>query len=309
MTSMTSAPNRPLYGAMMILIGMMLIGAIDNSVRLIADHVGLWQFHGIRSLMAAPLIILFCLATGLPWLPRTWRGPLIRTTFMTLSMLLYFGALPTTSVAQAGAGLFTSPIWVLIISALFLGAPIGPRRIIAVALGFAGVLLILKPWQDAFTIWSLAPVAAGFLYAFGAISTRRYCANEPAPALMLLFFLGLGVSGWLGAGALALWPQPELAADAPFFFLEWRWPFAMSGWGWIAFQAAGSIICVFCVTKGYQSGDTTYVALFDYSFLLSASLTGWIAFGDMLDAYGVAGAALIVGAGVFIALRSAQERS
>lgn len=307
MSMTTTIPNRPLYGAMMIIIGMLAIGIIDNCVRLIADHVGLWQFHGIRSLMAAPLIVIGCLLLNLRWLPISWRGALIRTTFLTLSMLLYFGALPTASVAQAGAGLFTSPIWVLVISALFLNAPIGPRRIIAVGLGFIGVLLILKPWQDTFTIWSLAPVAAGFLYALGALSTRRYCAEEPAPALMFLFFVGLGVTGWLGVAALSIWPQPGLVPEAPFFFLEWRWPIVLSGWGWIAFQAAGSIFCVFCVTKGYQSGDTTYIALFDYTFLLSASLTGWLAWGDVLDAYGFAGAALIIGSGVFIALRTAQE--
>ena len=187
------AANRPLYGALMIICGMSLIGVIDNFVRVIAEHVGLWQFHFTRTLIAAPTIILVCSLVGIEWRPKRLGPALLRTFCIAGAMLLYFGALPTAPIAQVAAGLLTSPIWVLAISAVFLSGALGPRRVIAVGVGFVGVCLILKPWQAGFTAWSLTPLMAGALYACGSIATRRLCADEPPIALVLLFFLALHV--------------------------------------------------------------------------------------------------------------------
>lgn len=298
-----AAIERPLYGAMMIVMGMTFIGIIDNCVRIIADHVGLWQFHLIRTLMAVPVIIAIGVIFGIEWRPRRWGPALIRTGCIAGSMLLYFGALPTAPVAQVAAGLLTSPIWVLVITALLLGGGVGPRRIIAVAVGFAGVCLILRPWEAGFTVWSLTPIAAGVLYACGALVTRRMCADEPPMALILLFFVALGMAGALGTIGLSLWPAPGMVAEAPFFFKAPTWPIATEGWFWIAVQAFGSIICVLLTTKGYQSADTSYVALFDFTFIISAGLTGWLVWGDRLDNIALIGAGMIIAAGAFIALR------
>lgn len=306
MTTPSLPADRPLFGALMIVGGMILIGIIDNCVRIIAGHVGLWQFHFIRSCMAVPMIFVLAGMLGWSWRPIVWRGALIRTGFIVTSMLLYFGSLPMAPIAQVAAGLLTAPIWVLLITVTVFRAPIGPRRIIAIGVGFAGALLILRPWTEAFSLWSLTPVAAGLAYAGASISTRRLCADEPPMALILLFFTGLGVAGALGAVGLAIWPQPDLSTSAPFFFENWRWPFAGEGWFWIAFQAAGSIICVFCVTRGYQSAETSSLALFDFTFLISASLTGWLVWGDAIDEQTAVGGALILGAGAFIALRGAR---
>ncbi|MEO1612745.1 MAG: DMT family transporter, partial [Pseudomonadota bacterium] len=262
---MTTAVERPLYGAMMIVAGLGLIGVIDNFVWIIAEHVGLWQFHFTRSALAAPLIILICTIFGIEWRPKRLGPALIRTAFIAGSMLLYFGSLPAAPIAQVAAGILTSPIWVLAITALFLSGSLGPRRVIAVAVGFAGVCLVLKPWQSDFTFWSLIPIAAGALYAGASITTRRLCADEPPIALVLLFFFALGIAGAVGMAALTIWPAPTLAEEAPFFFTAPTWPIASEGWFWMGVQAVGSIFCILLVTRGYQSADTSYVALFEYS--------------------------------------------
>lgn len=304
---MTAAPGisaeRPLYGALMIVAGMSLIGVIDNFVRVIADHVGLWQFHFTRTLIAAPAIILICSVLGIEWRPHRLGPALIRTACVAGAMLLYFGALPTAPIAQVAAGLLTSPIWVLAITAAFLSGSVGPRRIAAVLIGFAGVCLILRPWESDFTLWSLTPLFGGLLYACGAIATRRLCSNEPPMALILLFFLALGFAGAAGTAALSVWPAPGLALEAPFFFKAPKWPVAGEGWFWMAVQAFGSILCIFLMTRGYQSAETSYVALFEYSFIISAGITGWIVWGDRLDGMALTGIAMIVAAGAFIAMR------
>lgn len=305
--SVALTQDRPLYGAAMIVAGMAMIGVVDNCVRIIAEHAGLFQFHLMRTLMAVPLILVAARLSGLAWRPRRWGPALLRTGFVAGSMLLYFGALPAAPVAQVAAGLLTSPIWVLVLTAFVVSGTIGPRRVLAVAMGFAGVCLILRPWEAAVTPWSLAPLGAGLLYACGALATRRLCADEPPLALILLFFVAMGAAGAVGVAALAIWPQPELALDAPFFFKPPVWPLAPAAWSWIGLQAVASVVCVFLTTKGYQSADTSYVALFDYAFIVSAGLTGWVVWGDSLDATALAGIALVIAAGAFIALRIEQK--
>ena len=98
-------------------------------------------------------------------------------------------------------------------------------------------------------------------------------------------------------------PAPALAEAAPFFFHPPTWPVAFEGWFWICVQAFGSIVCILMMTRGYQSAETSHVALFEYSFIISAGITGWIVWGDRLDAAALVGIALIVGAGAFIAIR------
>ncbi|MEM7544787.1 MAG: DMT family transporter [Pseudomonadota bacterium] len=307
MSVTAAASERPLYGASMIIGGMVLIGVIDNFVRLMAEHIGLWQFHAIRAAMAIPLIFLVCFLFRRRFRPARWRGPLIRTGLIVASMLLYFGSLPMAPIAQVGAGLFTSPIWVLVFSTVLLGTRVGPRRIAAVMIGFGGAMLILRPWEAGFTIWSVVPVVAGMLYALAMLATRRWCADEPPLALNLMFFSGLGLAGLIGMGALATFPAPGLAADAPFVFTGWIWPIPPVAWTVIAVQAVGSIIAVLMLTIGYQSAETSFMTLFEYTFLISASVTGFYVWGERLDGLSLIGIAMIIAAGAFIALRSARE--
>ena len=302
-----SAPSRPLFGAALIISGMVLIGFIDNFVQVFAEHAGLWQFHFLRSAIAIPTIFAVAGAMGYRLRPQNWGGAMLRTVLITASMVLYFGSLPMAPIAQVGAGIFTSPIWVLIFSTLLFRTPIGPRRVLAVGVGFAGAMLILRPWESGFTIWSVVPVIAGAIYALAMIATRRYCADEPTLGLNLLFFATLGAAGALGAGVLEIAPQPDLAAEAAFFFQSWIWPLPLTAWALLAMQAFGAIIAVLMLTKGYQSAETSLVIPFEYTFLISASVTAWMLFGEVIDRWTLIGMILIVGAGLFIALRSESE--
>ena len=299
--------SRPLFGAAMIIGGMVLIGFIDNFVQVFADFAGLWQFHSLRSAIAIPTIFAVAWLAGFRLKPANWGGAMLRTVLIAASMLLYFGSLPMAPIAQVGAGIFTSPIWVLVFSTLLFRTPIGPRRILAVAIGFSGAMLILRPWEAGFTIWSVVPIVAGALYALAMIATRRYCADEPTLGLNLLFFAVLGGAGAAGAGVLHLAPQPDLAAEAGFFFQAWVWPLPATAWALLALQAFGSIIAVLMLTRGYQSAETSLVIPFEYTFLISASVTAWAIFGERVDQTTLIGMALIVGAGLFIATRPAPE--
>jgi drug/metabolite transporter (DMT)-like permease len=182
-----------------------------------------------------------------------------------------------------------------------------PCRILAVAIGFSGAMLILRPWETGFTIWSVVQILAGSFYALAMIATRRYCADEPTLGLNLLFFAALGFAGAVGSGVLSVAPQPALAAEASFFFQGWVWPLSIEVWALLALQAIGSILAVLAVTKGYQSAETSLVIPFEYTFLISASVTAWALFGEGVDRMTLVGMVLIFGAGLFIVTGSAND--
>ena len=105
-------------GAVLLVSGISVFGFSDNLTLLVSDQVGVGQFHFSRSLIAIFMVIVIGRIFGLGVWPKNWKPVLARTVFIVTSMLLYFSVLPMMPIAEAGAGLFTSPIFVLVFSAV-----------------------------------------------------------------------------------------------------------------------------------------------------------------------------------------------
>ena len=200
--------------------------------------------------------------------------------------------------------LFTAPLFVLLLAALLFRERIGPRRLAAVAAGFAGVLLILRPDPATMGPEALMPLAAGALYGLGNLLTREWCADEPVGALLAAFFAALGLIGAAGSLVLALLPA---AGAATFLTAPWAVPSALA-LGWIAAQAVGSLAAFGLVTRGYQFAATCTLAVFEYSFLISASLWAFVLRGETPRRRRPLGIALIIASGVIVAGASAMRR-
>jgi drug/metabolite transporter (DMT)-like permease len=294
-------------GAAMIVGGMAVIGFTDNFVRVIAEDAGLWQFHLFRSAMALPLLAAAGGAFGLALRPRRWGAVAGRSAVQAVSMLLYFGSLPMMPIAQVGAALFTAPIWVLLFAAAFWKRPIGPRRMLAVGLGFAGVLVMLRPDPANLSLVTLMPVAAGALYGLSNLLTREWCSDEPVGALLFGFFGAMGLAGALVLMLLAAVPPAAWAEAAPFLTAGWAAPTGRFLF-WTFVQAAGSLVAVGMIARGYQSGETSLLAVFEYFFLASVTFWAWVVWGETIDAPSLVGIALIVAAGLAIAGSAAAPR-
>ncbi|PKP73749.1 MAG: EamA/RhaT family transporter [Alphaproteobacteria bacterium HGW-Alphaproteobacteria-6] len=295
--------SRTLAAAGLILVFATLIGFTDNFVRVIAEDGGLWQFHAIRTAMAIPLLIAAAPLFGLRLRPRRPGAVALRSAVHGLAMVIYFGCLAFLPVAIVAAGLFTAPIFTLLISRFAYGQGIGPFRILAVAIGFVGVMLVLKPGQGASPgIATVLPVAAGALYALGNIATRTWCAGERAEVLLMGFFLALGLFGLAGMAVLALW-QPVVAEGAAGFILRGAtWPGERFLF-WTLVQAAGSLLGVGLMIRAYQIADAGRVAVFEYVILPASALWTWALWGETLGPLAAAGIALIFVAGLVIAIR------
>lgn len=306
---MTATKDQTLMAAGLISVYAFVIGFTDNYVRVIAEEAGLWQFHFTRSCMTAVLLGLGVAIWGFRVKPRSWRAVVARSAIHGSAMVIYFGALAFLDVALVAAGLFTAPIWVLLISRFAYGHAIGPVQVMAVALGFVGVILVLGPEAlGGASMAALLPILAGALYALGNIATREWCGAESAQTLLAGFFGALGIIGAVGMVALTLFPlEVPVGPDG---FLQ-RGPVWASGefYFWTFVQAAGSLIGVGFMIRAYQITDASRASVLEYVILPASAFWTWVIWGKGLEPLAVLGMVLIVAAGTLIALRAKAEEA
>ncbi len=297
---MSDTALRPGLAAASILGGMFVLGITDNFVPYISETGSLWQFHMVRGVLSVVLLALIA-AVGIGMIrPLSWRAVLGRSLFPASAMLIYFGCLSVLPIGVVVAGLFTAPMFVLLISVFFQGESVGLVRIGAVVLGFVGALLVIQPDPSALDPIAFAPIVAGMLYAIGAVVTRLWCAQESTIALSAGFF---GMLALFGAIGLLILPAGGPEGFEGFVLRGWV-PLTADMWFWIAVQAVGSIIGIGLIFRGYLLGEAGYVAVFEYSLLVFASFWAWILWGQTVGPLALLGMVMIAGAGVVITLRT-----
>ncbi|GLS86487.1 membrane protein [Cypionkella aquatica] len=306
---MRATKDHTLAAAGLICTYAMIIGFTDNYVKVIAAEAGLWQFHFSRSCLAMLLLGLLALPFGLRLRPVNLRAVAARSAIHGLAMVIYFGALAFLPVALVAAGLFTAPIFVLLISRFAYGHAIGPVRILAVALGFVGVILVLGPEaMSGASLAALLPVIAGALYAMGNIATREWCPEESAETLLAGFFVALGVIGAVGMVALALWPIAVPLGTDGFLQRGAVWP-SGTFYFWTFVQAAGSLLGVGMMIRAYQITDASRASVLEYIILPASAFWSYVIWRETLTPLAVLGMVLIVAAGMMIALRARVQES
>ncbi|WP_299046032.1 DMT family transporter [uncultured Tateyamaria sp.] len=301
----STVPHRPTAAAFCMVGAMCIIGAIDIYVAVIAQTISVWQFLILRLVMAAPIILALS-AMGLGTVrPRRVRAVAVRSTLIATGMFCYFGALAFMPIAMALAGLFTSPIFVLLLTAFVLRQRIGPWRIIAVAVGFVGILVVLGPSGGSLGWVALLPVVGGILYASGVVATRALCEGESTLTLLLGIFVAQGL---LGTGVLTLLTLSGLEpgqGGMAFLTRGWIWPID-AVWPYLSVQVVGSVVGVSLLNRAYQMGEASHVAVFEYSIMIFGPFFGWWLLGQPVTWVQGLGIALIVLAGVIIAVRSRE---
>ena len=295
----TSPENQ---GAFLLVLGVAIFGFADNLTLMVSDQVGVGQFHFSRSIITLGLVVIFSHVFGYSLRPKLWRPLLARTGFIVFAMLIYFSVIPMMPIAEAGAGLFTSPIFVLLFSSFLFKEKIGWRRTFAVFIGTIGVLLLIQPGIGGFSIYHLLPVLCGASYALGSIITYRYLSNESPMAILFSFLLAIGLCGALVSSTFTNYPVSNVFQQkAPFLFSGWR-PLEASFWMWITIIAICTFIALSLMTKAYQIAKTSYAAIYEYAYLLSAGIFSWAFWNVTPDIMGFWGIMLIVIAGIVIAL-------
>ncbi|WP_280526473.1 DMT family transporter [Sulfitobacter mediterraneus] len=297
---MNEQSTKPALAAISVLGGMAALGLTDNFVPHISERGSLWQFHLVRSVMAF-VVLGAVVAFGYGSL-RAKRpiAVLGRSLFQAGAMLIYFGCLSVLPIGVVVAGLFTSPLFVVLISILFQGKSVGLFRWAAVVIGFVGALMVIRPDPSALDPISFLPIVAGLLYAIGAVATRAWCEGESTLTLTAGFFGMLGVFGLIGVFVVS----GEAPAGHDGFVLRSWGPLDAEMLFWFAVQAVGSLIGIGLIFRGYLLGEASHVAVFEYSLLVFASFWAWALWDQTVPVLGLFGMVLIALAGSIIALRS-----
>lgn len=287
--------NLPAIGFM--IAGMAILGVIDNFIVFLSDEISLWQFHAVRSAMAVGIVWSIALWRGWRMWPNRIGNVLARNIFFTAAMIIYFGSLGFFPLAAVAAGLFTAPVLMVVINALWSGERIGAVRLIAALLGFFGCLLVLKPDVGAFGWENLIPMSAGVCYAIGNLATRKWCEGEGALSLMWTYMAMIGVVALLVSVYFQINPGEGYLNRA------WVWPQAQT-WLILIAQAVFSMVGIGFIMQAYLIGEATYVSVFEYTLLIFASIATYLMFGTLVGPYGQLGIAIIIATGAVIALRS-----
>ncbi len=295
--SQTTAPRQ---AALLILAGMATLGLSDNFVAYVSADSSLWQFHLVRGIMVLAVMGGIA-AIGLGVIrPKRPLAVLARSSIQATSMLIYFGCLAILPIGVVVAGLFTAPLFVALIAAGFQGKRIDRVHISAILLGFVGALMVIRPDPANLDLVAFLPILAGLLYAIGAVATRAWCEGEATLALSAGFFVVLTVMGAVGCLIL-----PSVGTGADGFATRGWMPLDARLMFWMVVQAAGALIGIMCIFRGYQIGEASHVAVYEYSLLIFASGWAWYLWGQSVPSLGMFGMALIVLSGAVIALRRA----
>lgn len=208
-----------------------------------------------------------------------------RAVLGTIGMGFTFGAPLLLPLAESTALGFTSAIFAVILSALVLKERVGPVRWLAVALGFAGVLIITQPWHSVLPpLGAAVGLGAGFMVALISIQVRDLARTDEA--LSIVFWFAALSSPVLLIGALLTGT-------------------AHSAWQWLLLLGCGLLGCLgqLLLTAALRFGQVASVIVMDYSSIIWAALYGWLIWGDLPAAATWLGAPAIIAAGVVIAWR------
>ncbi|SNR84377.1 DMT family transporter [Puniceibacterium sediminis] len=292
--------NQTLMAAGLALAASAILSFIDNFVTAVSQEAGLWQFQVFRTLFAVPLLLVAGRVSGRVIRPVNLPRLAARSLAVSVGLLIYFASLGTLPVSQAGAGLFSAPLWVALLSVVLFRQGIGALGAFAVMLGFAGALMLLQPDLHNLTGLSLMPLAAGMFYGFGMMLTRHWCTQESAITLALGIFVTIGAAGLIMLCVMTHWP-----GDA---FISAPWTAPSTRFLWLTLlQAVGSVCAVTLIAQAYRIGNPSLVAVFEYSFLIFASLWAFLLWGTATNALAWVGMAVILASGIMMATSQKEK--
>jgi len=281
-----SVSDSPITAVGLLLLALATIPIVDGIAKyLSASHSNVqivWARFLFHLLLLLPVVLARHGISSL-W-PKRPVAQVLRGGCLLLATLFFFGALRTTPMTDALAIFFLAPLMLTALSALILREHVGPRRWLAVTMGFLGVLLIVRPGGAAFQAGALYAVGAAFCYALYAIATRWLSGT--APPLITLAYTAV-----LGAVVMSL--------IVPF---DWRAPTAVE-WGLFVAMGLFAAIAHYLLIVAFERAPASYLAPFGYAEVVSTTLIGYVAFGDFPDRWSWVGIAIVVGSGIYIALR------
>ncbi len=274
-----------------MLIGVVLLSLNDALIKSLTQGYPVGEILFVRGAFVCPWILVFAWrAGGLSALRVvSVKGQALRGLCVIASSFLFVNGLRHLPLADAIAVAFTGPLFVTALAPYALGERVGWRRRLAVLAGFLGVLIMARPGGEAVQWALLFPLGAALCGGTRDLITRRISRTETTVAVLCVTTL-MVMSAGLATAPLG-W-APLRASDL--------WVFAASG-----MLIAGAH---YLMIEAFRLGEAALVAPFKYTSMVWAVLFGFLIFGDLPDAWTLAGAGVVVLAGLYILHRETRRR-
>lgn len=271
-------------GALLMVVSCLLFAAMGAIVKSLAQALPNEMIVFFRSAIGFAVLLPWLLRAGLRNLATTHlRWHLTRGLAGIAAMYCFFYAIAHLPLAEAVLLNYSTPLFIPVIALLWLGETVGPRVWLAVAVGFAGILLILKPGAALYSPVALIGLGAGVLAALAMVNVRHLTRTEPATRIVFYFSL---ISTGVSTPALAWsWETPAPAL----------WPLLLA-------MGVFATLAQLLLTRAYAQAPSAQVGPFIYFTVVFAAGFAWGVWGEVPDRLSLAGIALVAIAGA-IAIR------
>ena len=287
----TFATRAPIVRAAMWMSGAIFsFMAMAISGRELSVELTTFQILFFRSLVGVAILCVLLRKTGWGQLrTRVFGTHLIRNLVHYGGQYGWFYGIAMLPLAEVFAIEFTMPIWTAVFAAIILGERINKRRALAIAIGFVGVLVMLRPGFAAVSPVALVVLGAALAYGFAHTLTKRLSGTDTP--LTILFYTA--------AMQLPLAFLPAL--------INWRWPSA-AAWPWVLGVGIAALSAHYCLTRAFMLEDATVVMPIDFLRLPLIAVVGLIFYGEPVQFWVIVGA-VIVFAGSWLNLNAVSDSS
>jgi len=278
--SETAAPSR---GIVLILVANLLFAGMDAVSKTLVEDYAVAQILWVRYAFFAAFATALALRGAGPIAGFRSRRPVLhvaRAALLVAEIACFILAFRYLPLAETHSIAAVYPLMITALSALVLGEFVGPRRWAAVAVGFVGVLVILRPGLGVFDPAALIPLLGAALFAVYQIVTKVIAREDGMVTIMLY-------TGWVGLGLTSL--------VGPF---HWTAPDA-TGWVMLLFAGFMGVVGHILLIRALEATPASVLQPFNYTLLVWATAVGFLVFGDLPDGVTVAGAAIVVGSGLY----------
>jgi drug/metabolite transporter (DMT)-like permease len=294
-----------LLGAGFLVLSLLIFSLQDIAVRWMGGDYSVLQIVLLRSLVALPATLIFFRREGGSGLPKTQQHKLeyLRGVFQFLSFTTYMMGVAALPLAEVAAIRNSGPLMITLLSVVWLGEKVGPRRWLVLGVGFIGVLLIVRPGTVNFNLGSVFALIATLFYALAVMVTRKLQATDSS-ATMAWYSAQVYVIASLLLAPLALVASdnPNAHASIAFLLRSWTLPplldgVVMAGLGLV--WAAG----MYFNARAYSLAQASAVAPFEYVSLLISVMWGFLLWQEVPTLTTWLGAGLTLLSGLYLLYR------
>lgn len=294
--------SRTLQGIVCVIAGMVLFVGQDLLMKGMLTTYPVWMLIFVRSVVALLTLLPLVLWLGAPHRIYTplWPWYLARAVLFAGGFAMFYAAFPFMGLAEVTTLFFAAPLMTATLAAVFLQEKIGIHRVLALLVGFAGVVIAVNPTGGNFGWISILPVMTALTYAISQTIVRKI-GEQDTSLVIGLYTISLSGVVIIPIG-FAVTQVIEITPDLIHLRMSWPVP-ALDGLGMLALLGGIGTVAYTLVSRAYQIASASVIAPFDYSYLPLAALFGYLVWGEVPHFTTFVGMVLIVSSGMYTAYR------